>query len=83
MKTVFTLNTEYIELIKLLKLLGWSETGGQAKIMVESGCVRVDGQVEARKRCKLRQGQTVTWEDHEVVIASPAAGKTKPAKRKA
>lgn len=50
---------EYIELIKLLKLLHFAESGGHAKIMVEEGEVRLNGQVEFRKRAKLRQGDQV------------------------
>ena len=33
----FKLSSEYIELIKLLKLLRIAETGGHAKIIVEEG----------------------------------------------
>lgn len=56
----FNLNgAEYIELIKLLKLLRIAESGGHAKIMVEDGEVRLNGQVESRKRAKLRVGDVV------------------------
>jgi ribosome-associated protein len=50
---------EFIELIRLLKLLRISETGGHAKLMVEDGLVKLNGQVEYRKRAKLRAGDTV------------------------
>jgi ribosome-associated protein len=56
----FNLNgAEYIELIKLLKLLRIAESGGHAKIMVEEGEVKLNGQVESRKRAKLRVGDVV------------------------
>jgi ribosome-associated protein len=56
----FNLNgAEYIELIKLLKLLRIAESGGQAKMMVEAGEVGLNGQVEFRKRAKLRSGDLV------------------------
>jgi ribosome-associated protein len=56
----FNLNgAEYIELIKLLKLMRIAESGGHAKIMVEDGEVKLNGQVEHRKRAKLRIGDTV------------------------
>jgi ribosome-associated protein len=56
----FNLNgAEYIELIKLLKLLRIAESGGHAKIMVEDGEVKLNGQVESRKRAKLRVGDVV------------------------
>ncbi|MCL4484481.1 MAG: RNA-binding S4 domain-containing protein [Bacteroidetes bacterium] len=50
---------EFIELIKLLKLLRIAESGGQAKMMVEEGEVRLNGQPESRKRAKLRIGDVV------------------------
>lgn len=55
----FELTKDYIELIKLLKLLGIAPTGGQAKIMVEEGLVKVDGETESRKRRKLKTGMKV------------------------
>ncbi len=51
--------TEYIELIKLLKLLHFAQSGGHAKIMVEDGEVKLNGEVEHRKRAKLRNGDVI------------------------
>lgn len=51
--------SEYIELIKLLKVLRISESGGQAKLMVEDGEVKLNGEVETRKRAKLRKGDII------------------------
>ncbi|MEI7830995.1 MAG: RNA-binding S4 domain-containing protein [Prolixibacteraceae bacterium] len=57
---VYNLNgAEYIELIKLLKLLRIAESGGQAKMMVEDGEATLNGQPESRKRAKLRPGDVV------------------------
>lgn len=58
---IFTLENEYIELIKLLKFTGLCESGGMAKMAVSDGHVKVDGRVELRKRCKIRRGQTVHY----------------------
>jgi ribosome-associated protein len=55
----FILDSEYIELVKLLKLLGIAETGGHAKMMVEAGEVLLNGNPEFRKRAKLRDGDEV------------------------
>lgn len=52
----FVLQTEYIELIRLIKLLGLARTGGQAKIMVEQGKILLNGNTEFRKRAKIRCG---------------------------
>ncbi len=66
---VFNLNgTEYIELIKLLKLLHIAESGGHAKIMVEDGEVKLNGEVELRKRAKLRPGDLVETSGKQITI---------------
>lgn len=64
----FELTEEYIELIKLLKFLGLTQTGGQAKLAVENGMVMVDGEVESRKRRKLKKGMTVSFDGHTIKI---------------
>ena len=57
---VFNLKgSEYIELIKLLKLLRLAESGGHAKMMVDEGEVKLNGEIEFRKRAKLRPGDLV------------------------
>ncbi len=55
----FSLNTEYIELVKLLKLLRIAQTGGHAKIIVEDGEVIRNGEPEFRKRAKLVKGDVI------------------------
>ena len=65
----FNLNgAEYIELIKLLKLLHFAQSGGHAKIMVEEGEVKLNGEVEFRKRAKLRQGDVVETDGSKITI---------------
>jgi ribosome-associated protein len=59
---------EFIELHNLLKVLGWCETGGMAKAAIADGRVTVDGGLELRKRCKIRSGQIVAFEDHAVRV---------------
>ena len=44
---------DYIELHNLLKVTGLCESGGIAKLLVADGLVRVDGEVELRKRLSL------------------------------
>ncbi len=66
---IFNLNgAEYIELIKLLKLLHFAESGGHAKIMVEDGEVKLNGEVEFRKRAKLRPGDLVETSGKQITI---------------
>ena len=55
----FTLTADYIELVKLLKLMQVAQTGGHAKIIVEEGEVTRNGKTEFRKRAKLRAGDKI------------------------
>lgn len=71
-KEIFSLDGEYIELCTLLKLTGPTVSGGMAKHIIADGFVSVDGEIETRKKCKIRPGQTIRFEDFEIaVISSP------------
>jgi len=59
---------EYIELNDLLKVMGLFDSGGTAKTAISEGLVTVDGQVELRRRCKIRTGRTVNYEGHTIVV---------------
>ena len=65
----FSLNShEFIELNNLLKVMGLCESGGVAKSVIAEGHVKVDGNVELRKRCKIREGKIVEYEGHKIVV---------------
>jgi len=59
---------DYIELHNLLKATGLCDSGGIAKLLIADGQVQVDGQVETRKRCKIRAGQLVTYDGRQVAV---------------
>jgi len=68
----FELDRDHVELNQLLKLAGLCDSGGGGKAIVASGAVSVDGVVELRKTCKIRAGQTVTFDDYRIeVVAAP------------
>lgn len=50
---------EYIELIKLLKVLNIAESGALAQILVSNGDVKRNNVIELRKRAKIRRGETI------------------------
>jgi ribosome-associated protein len=52
---------EFIELDKFLKLAALAATGGEAKQIVKSGLVLVNGQSETRRGRKLRAGDVVEY----------------------
>lgn len=59
---------DHVELNQLLKLVGLCDSGGAGKAIVASGAVTVDGDVELRKTCKIRAGQTVVLDDVEIRV---------------
>ena len=58
----------YIQLTQLLKALRWVEHGGEAQAVVSAGLVRHNGEVDYRKRLKVRPGDTVEFNDQRVHI---------------
>jgi ribosome-associated protein len=55
------INREPVELYKVLKFEGLVGTGGEAKMAVADGLVKVNGELEMRKRCKLKGGDVVEF----------------------
>lgn len=51
-----------LRLDQFLKLRGIADTGGQAKVLIQSGEVQVNGEVETRRRRKLVVGDVVEFE---------------------
>ncbi len=50
---------EPLRLDHFLKLSAESGTGGQAKLMIQNGEVKVNGEIETRRRRKLAVGDVV------------------------
>ena len=61
---------ETIKLEQFLKLAQVVATGGQAKMLIQSGAVRVNGVVETRRGRKLRPGDSVIVDGEELIVAS-------------
>lgn len=53
----------YIELNKLLKVTQVSNSGAMSNQMITDGIVLVNGEVDTRKRAKMRRGDKVQLED--------------------
>ena len=66
----FPLERDHVELHHLLKLTGVCHSGGAGKAMVASGVVTVDGAIELRKSCKIRDGQVVQAGDVAIRVAA-------------
>ena len=61
-KTVISIDSEFIRLQDLLKLSGVCATGGMAKIVIQNGEVKVNGEVCTMRGKKVRPGDTVSFD---------------------
>ena len=63
------IDTDFIRLDALLKLAGAMTTGGQAKVIIQSGSVLVNGEVCTMRGKKMHPGDVATYLDtsYEVV----------------
>ncbi|MBR6501939.1 MAG: RNA-binding S4 domain-containing protein [Clostridia bacterium] len=59
---------EFIRLDSALKFAGVIGTGGQAKMVIQEGLVLVNGEVCTMRGKKLRNGDTVKFEEETFVI---------------
>jgi ribosome-associated protein len=64
----FKLTGEYIELCSLLKAVNLVMSGGEGKEVVAQGLVTVNGELELRKRCKIRPGQIVEFAGNTIAV---------------
>lgn len=67
-KINFKLETDYIHLIQLLKATNLVPSGGIAKLIVEDGLVKYNGEVDYRKRLKVKQGDLIEYENHIIEV---------------
>ena len=59
---------ETLSLNDALKLSGLAETGGQAKLLIQSGQVKVNGEVETRRKRKIRAGDVIEVNGEEFEV---------------
>lgn len=57
----FKLEGEFIPLIALLKATDLVQSGGEAQIVVKDGLVKYNGEVDYRKRLKVRVGDKIDF----------------------
>ncbi len=66
----FRLKTEFIELDNMLKALHLVASAAEAKLCIQSGSLKVNGQVETRVRRKLRAGDLVEFGQEQINIVA-------------
>jgi ribosome-associated protein len=62
------IESEPIELYKILKMENWVGSGGEAKFAIAEGLVLVNHAVETRKRKKIFSGDTVEFDGRRIQI---------------
>lgn len=51
-----------------MKIQGMVGTGGQAKLVIQGGEVLVNGEIETRRKKKIKQGDEVTFNGETLVV---------------
>jgi ribosome-associated protein len=67
-KTEFKINGDYIELLALLKAIGIAQTGGHAKMIVDSEEVNRNGTIELRRRAKCVKGDIIIVGEQSIAL---------------
>lgn len=67
-KKIIKVEGEYIKLQDLLKYSGLCQTGGHAKIVIQNGEVRVNGEVCTMRGKKMRTGDIVEYNNEQVEV---------------
>ena len=65
---ILKLREEYIKLGQALKACGLAESGVDAKIAIQNGLVKVNGEVETQRGKKLYDGDLVDFQGEEIRI---------------
>lgn len=64
------IDEEYIKLQDLLKFGGAAETGGQAKIIIQNGEVKVNGKICTMRGKKMRPGDIAETDEVKLIVDS-------------
>ncbi len=64
-------DTNTIKLDQFLKLVGVVQTGGEAKLLIQAGEVKVNGAVETRRGRKLVPGDRVSTVGETFTVQLP------------
>ncbi|MFT5642329.1 MAG: ribosome-associated protein [Cyclobacteriaceae bacterium] len=62
------LEVESVELYKILKFEGLAHSGGFAKQVIADGLVRVNGEIETKKRKKIIPGDRILFDGYSINI---------------
>jgi ribosome-associated protein len=64
----FKLEGDHIPLIQLLKATNLVQSGGEAQTVVMDGLVKYNGNVDHRKRLKVKRGDIVEFNNQQILV---------------
>jgi ribosome-associated protein len=64
----FKVEGDHIPMIQLLKATNLVQTGGEAQIVVTEGEVKYNGEVDYRKRLKVKKGDIVEFRGQKIQV---------------
>ncbi len=67
---VITIKDEFIKLGQLLKLAGLVDSGLDAKVVIQEGLVKVNGEIDTRRGKKIVPGDIVEYQGKQVQVES-------------
>ncbi len=59
---------DYIALNQLLKATQLCESGAMANVFITDGLIKLNGEIELRKRAKIKRGDVVSLEDKQIIV---------------
>lgn len=62
------INTEFIRLDQLLKYASIVNTGGEAKVLIQEGQIKVNGEIILQRGKKIRNGDIVEKDDIKIKV---------------
>lgn len=67
---IINIRDDYIKLGQALKLAGLVESGVDAKMDIQEGFVKVNGEVELQRGKKIYDGDVIEYDDRQIMIKS-------------
>lgn len=69
---VVRIKDEFIKLGQVLKLAGLVESGVDAKLVIQDGLVKVNGEIDTRRGRKIVAGDIVEYQGNKVKVEQKA-----------
>lgn len=66
-----TIKDEFIKLGQALKLSGIVSSGVEAKVIIQDGLIKVNGETDTRRGRKLYAGDSFEYKGHRVIVSKP------------